>query len=106
MHEALQGVIASQNETQRQILAALLEIRHQNRPPGSSSVNINAGGITAGAALGLGGVALAVMVLFAFWVMLRLSSVQQEMVSTRQDLQDQQAAWVAVMQQKVNEAKK
>lgn len=106
MHSSFERALAAHQETNRQILSTLLEIRHQNRPPGSSSVNINAGGISAGIALGMGGVALVVMALFAFWVMLRLSAVQQELVTTRQDLQDQQAAWVTVINQKVDGAKK
>lgn len=72
----------------------------------TSNVTINAGGISAGIAIGMGGVALAVMFLVSIWMMMGLAQVRSELATTRQDLQDQQAAWVGVMQQKVNEVKK
>lgn len=72
----------------------------------TSSVTINAGGITNAVSLTAAVLAIILAALSANWVMMRQAAMEAEMSRTRQDLQDQQAAWVAVMQQRINEAKK
>lgn len=72
----------------------------------NSSVNINAGGVTAALALAASVLAAVLVCLGAGWIMLKQASMEAEMARTRQDLQDQQTAWVSVMQQRISEAKK
>jgi hypothetical protein len=71
----------------------------------SSNTTIHAGGISAGIAIGVAAFSVALVFLGGVWLMLNLDGVRKEMTQTRQDLQDQQSAWVSVMQQRVNEAK-
>lgn len=82
-------------------VAEIRSVRHNN-----SSVNINAGGVTAALALSASILAAVLVVLSAVWIMLKQSHMEAEMSRTRQDLQDQQAAWVTVMQQRITEARK
>ena len=72
----------------------------------TSSVNINAGGVTAALALAASVLAAVLVCFGANWIMLKQASMEADLARTRQDLQDQQAAWVAVMQQRISEAKK
>lgn len=81
--------------------AIFREVRNSN-----SSVVINAGGITNAASLTAAILAIILAALSANWNMMRQAAMEAEMSRTRQDLQDQQAAWVAVMQQRISEAKK
>lgn len=71
-----------------------------------SSVVINAGGVTNAVSLSAAVIAIILVGFGAGWVMLKQSSMEAELARTRQDLQDQQAAWVAVMQQRISETKK
>lgn len=71
----------------------------------NAQIHVHAGGlINAFLACGLGVCVLA-LVLGGVWFQITVSEVRTELRQTRQDLQDQQAAWVSVMQSKVNEAK-
>lgn len=71
-----------------------------------SSVVINAGGVTNAVSLSAAVIAVILVAFGAGWIMLKQSSMESELARTRQDLQDQQTAWVAVMQQRISEAKK
>ena len=82
-------------------VAEIRSIRNNN-----SSVHINAGGVTAAVALSASVLAAVLVCLGAGWIMLKQAHMEAEMSRTRQDLQDQQAAWVTVMQSRISEAKK
>lgn len=72
----------------------------------NSSVTINAGGVTNAVSLSAAVIAVILVAFGAGWIMLKQANMESELARTRQDLQDQQTAWVAVMQQRISEAKK
>lgn len=94
----LRDITAELAQSARELSDAARSIAEATRVNGSSSIVIDAGGIPAGIAVGIGVVAMATVLMLGFWLMLQLSRVQSEVASSRQDLQDQMTAWVTVMQ--------
>lgn len=92
----------------REVLHALNTLSERlsvANPASSAQIHVSMGGITNGLAIGCSIVSGVLLFLGAIWVMFTMASMRQEISTTRQDLQDQQAAWVAVMQSKIAEAK-
>lgn len=108
--DAVKAALDSNAENQRLMRGVLDEVKSQQRPSPGLNISLNAGGVPVWIGLGVSLLCMAVMFLGMVWVMLNISAAREEMraeaARTRQDLQDQQAAWVSVMQRTVNEVKR
>lgn len=102
----LRDIAASLATSTRQLNDAAERIAEIMPSSNAATITVQAGGLSAGFAAALAAASICLMLICSMWLMLKMHGVESKLETTRQDLQDQQAAWVSVMQQRVNEARK